>query len=299
MVFGQLVDVLDIHHHIFRDIHIAKDRRDPEHIFHAAPGYRHLALVFCGHIHDLLKPVYIGGKGGDDDALVAAHEQLVEALPHLTLGVGMARLFHIGGITEQGKYPLVAQLPQTHKVDHAAGYGRNVDFEVAGVDHRAQWGADGHRVRDAVVHVDKFHGKAAQAKNGTGLFREYLGVIKQVMLLKLQLNQSGGERGGIDRNVQILQHIGYRADVVLVPMGQNQAPYTVRVGTQIADVRQNNVDAVHILVGKTHAAVHHNNVAAKLIGRHVLADLAKSSQGYNFQFRYHISSISLKMHAKS
>ena len=185
LVFGELVDMLDIHHHIFRDIHIAKHSGNPEHIFHAAPGYGHLAVIFCRHVHDLLEPVDIGGKGGDDDALIAAHEQLVEALPHLALRVGMSRLFHVGRVAEQGKYAVIAQLAQPDQVDHSAGYGRNVDLEVAGVDYRAQRRADGqgHGVRNAVVHMNKLNGKAAQAENRSGFFREDLGVVQQIMLL--------------------------------------------------------------------------------------------------------------------
>ena len=82
-------------------------------------------------------------------------------------------------------------------------------------------------------------------------------------------------------------------------VGQDKAPDTVGVCLQVADVRQNNVNAVHILIGKAHTAVDHDNVAAELVGSHIFADLTQTAQGNNFQFRYHISSISVKLHAKS
>ena len=97
----------------------------------------------------------------------------------------MSRLFHVGRVAEQGKYAVIAQLAQPDQVDHSAGYGRNVDLEIAGVDYRAQRCADGqsHGIRNAVVHMNKLNGKAAQAENRTGFFREDLGVVQQIMLL--------------------------------------------------------------------------------------------------------------------
>ena len=56
---------------------------------------------------------------------------------------------------------------------------------------------------------------------------------------------------------------------------------------QIADVGDDAVDAVHIVPGKGHAAVHDDDLAAVLIGGHVLADLIETAQRNDFQFFCH------------
>ena len=78
-----------------------------------------------------------------------------------------------------------------------------------------------------------------------------------------------------------------RADVVLVAVGQENAPDLVLVLDQIGDVRDDHVDAVHVVIGKAHAHVHHNDVLAVLVDGEVFADLIEAAQGYNFQFFCH------------
>ena len=168
LVARQLVELLDIHHHVVRDIHIAQHLGHAQDVLHAAPGDADLAAVLHRHVDDLLQAVDVGGEGGDDDALVAALEELVEARADLALGVGVAGLFHIGGVAHQRENALVAQLAQAHQIHHAAGDRRHVDLEVAGVDDGADGRGDGqgHRVGDRVVHMDKLHREVAQPEHG-------------------------------------------------------------------------------------------------------------------------------------
>ena len=70
--------------------------------------------------------------------------------------------------------------------------------------------------------------------------------------------------------------------MILVTVGQEDAPDLLLVLDQIGEVRDDHVDAVHVVVGEAHAHVHHDHVAAILIDGHVLADLVESAQGYDF-----------------
>ena len=60
-------------------------------------------------------------------------------------------------------------------------------------------------------------------------------------------------------------------------MGDEQAPQPGSVLDEIGDVGDDAVDAVHIIAGECHAAVHHNDLPAELIDRHVLSDLIQSA----------------------
>ena len=81
-----------------------------------------------------------------------------------------------------------------------------------------------------------------------------------------------------------LQEVGDGADVVLVPVGDEQTPQPAAVFHQIADVGNDAVDAVHIVAGEGHAAVDHDDLAAVFIGGHVLADLVETAQRNDPQF---------------
>ena len=72
--------------------------------------------------------------------------------------------------------------------------------------------------------------------------------------------------------------------MVLVAVGQENAPELVLVLHDVAHVRHHQVDAVHVVLGEAEAAVHDDHVLAVFKDGHVLADLAKSAEGYDLQF---------------
>ena len=139
--------------------------------------------------------------------------------------------------------------------------------------------------------MDEFDGEDTQTEHTAGLFGKDLGIAEQIMLLPLQLPQRRRERGGVNGNVQLPQHIGYGADVVFVPVGEDDAADAGGVILEIGDVRQDHVDTVHVFIGKAHAAVHNDAVVAVFQHGHVLSDLAETAQGDEFQFLYHCNSI--------
>ena len=198
----------------------------------------------------------------------------------------MAGLFNVRGVAEQGKHALVPKLSEARDVYHAAGDRRNVYFEVSGMDDRADGRAYRQRngVGNAVVHMNELYGKAAQPEARAGLFREYLRIVEEVMLLKLQLHQRSGQRRRVDGDVKLTQYIRDSADMVLMSMGQDDTAHALRIGLEVADIGKHDVDTVHILVRKAHAAVNDNDVASELIGRHILAYFAKPPKGNDFQF---------------
>ena len=232
----------------------------------------------------------IAGEGGDDDALLAAGELPLEGGAHGALGHGVARALHIGGVCQQGQHAVPAQLAEAGQVDDLAVDGGGVDLKVAGVDHGAHAGMDGegHRVGDGVVHMDELHLELAGANGLPGLHHMELGAAQEPVLLELELDEPGGEAGAVDGQVHLLEHIGDGADVVLVTVGDEHAPQPPVVLHKIAHIGDHAVDAVHIIAGEGHAAVHHDDLAAVLIGGHVLADLVETAKRDDFQFFSHI-----------
>ena len=145
-------------------------------------------------------------------------------------------------------------------------------------------GLDGeaHRVGDGVVGVDEFHGEFARADDLARLAGNELGLVQQAVLLQLQPDQPRGHAGGVNWGVDGAQHIGQRANVVLVAVGDEDAPDLGLVFDQVAHVGDDHVDTVHIVVRETHAAVHDNDIVAELVYGHVLADLIQTAKRNNF-----------------
>ena len=255
----------------------------------------HLPAVLGGHGDHLLDAVHIGGKGGDDDALVTAPEEGVKGGAHAPLALGVAGALHVGGVAQQGQDPLLPQLAQPGQIDHAALDGGGVDLEVAGVDHGADGALDGegHGVGDGVVDVDELHRELARLHHLAGLAGDELGLVQEPVLLQLQLHQTGGHAGGVDGGVDAAQQVGDGADVVLVAVGEEDAPDLVLVLDEIGEVGDDHVDAVHVVVGEAHAHVHHDDVAAVLVYRQVLADLVETAQRDDLQFFCHKSMLTL------
>ena len=141
--------------------------------------------------------------------------------------------------------------------------------------------------------MDKLHREPARLHNVPCLTGDELGPVQQAVLLQLQLDKAGGHAGSVDGGVDRPQHVGQRPDVVLVSVGDKDAPNLILVLNQVAHVRNDHIDAVHVVVRKAHAHVHHDDVAAVLVDGEVLANLVQTAEGNNFQFFCHIYSFLL------
>ena len=141
--------------------------------------------------------------------------------------------------------------------------------------------------------MDKLHTELSSLYHLTGLTGDELGLVQQAVLLQLQLHQPRRHAGGVDGGVDAPQEIGDGADVVLVAVGEEDAPNLVLVFDEIGKVGDNHVDAVHVVVREAHAHVHHDDVPAVLVYGEVLADLVETAKRNDLQFFCHKSNLTL------
>jgi hypothetical protein len=71
--------------------------------------------------------------------------------------------------------------------------------------------------------------------------------------------------------------------MVFMTVRQHYAFEFVRVFAQIRKIGQDEINARHLLVRERHTGVHKHHAAPLAHGCHVLADLPKSSEGYDLQ----------------
>ena len=67
--------------------------------------------------------------------------------------------------------------------------------------------------------------------------------------------------------------------MILVSVGEQNAANAVFVHFQVGDVGDDQVDAGHVFLGESQAAVDDDHVVVIFHHRHVLADLAQSAKG--------------------
>ena len=193
-----------------------------------------------------------------------AGKQAAHAFGHRLLGGGETGALGVGGIGQQRQHAAAAVLSNGGKVgDGVARKRRVVDLEVAGVQHDAGRALDreGERVRDAVVDMDRFDRKAAELDFLARADLVEDGAGSKAVLLELVLDQTDGQAGRINRHIELFEQVGQRANVVLVPVGDEQALDAVLIFEHIGEVGDHEVDAEHLFVREDEAAVDKDHVA--------------------------------------
>src|SRR5579863_2642511 len=119
------------------------------------------------------------------------------------------------------------------------------------------------------------------------------------------LEQSRRERRGIERHLQPRPQIDQRAHMVLVTVGQDEANDVFALLDQIADVRQDEIDAGQMLLGrKRHTAIDDEPLSAplvaKAVNREVHPDLAEAAQRREDKFvvRHHSARVGTRRPAR-
>ena len=90
-----------------------------------------------------------------------------------------------------------------------------------------------------------------------------------------------GEAGSIHRDIELGQDEGKGAGMVFVTVGYENAPDLIPPFQQVADVRDDQVNAGHVLLWEEHTAIYCDDVLVVLQDHHVLSDFPQPSQGNN------------------
>ena len=136
--------------------------------------------------------------------------------------------------------------------------------------------------------MDEFDLEKAHLEYISGGLGEYFYLVRKSVFLQLEANEPGCQSGRVHRAVEFPHHIGHGADVVLVSVGEDNAAHAVFVFDQITDVGDDDIDPVHILIRKSHAAVNDEYILSIFIEIHILADLIETAKRHDFQFLCHI-----------
>ena len=117
---------------------------------------------------------------------------------------------------------------------------------------------------------------------------DQLRVVAHPVLVELRLDQSERQPRAPDLGHADLAHqVRQRADVVLVSVRQDDRAQRARRVAQVAEVRQHEVDAEHLVARKAETRIDQDPLAVLLDHGHVLADLAETAEGDDSNGRRH------------
>jgi len=208
--------------------------------------------------------------------------EMFEHLRDVSLGLRVARDLRARRVGHEQEDALRGDRREPSEVGLTSVDRRVVELPVARVHDRAVRRFDGQadRVRDAVTDVIRVTAQATDGERCTRCDLAERGFLRELVLAQLGADEPERELGPVDRHVhEFPEHVRKGADVVLVGVRHQEAADPVLSGSQVPDVRDDEIDAEHLLVGEHETRVDDEDVVPHLDREHVLADLADAAEG--------------------
>ena len=162
--------------------------------------------------------------------------------------------------------------------------GSGIDFEIAGVNDHAQrsMNRQSHTIHQAVRHLNGMDRERAELEALVRPDFVQFGVVKQSMLFQFVFDIGEGELRAPNRNIQFAKDPWQGADMVLVPMGENDAAYPLAVLNQIGDIGNNDIDTQQFSFGEHEAGINDDDIVAPADGHAVHSELAQAAERAQF-----------------
>jgi hypothetical protein len=281
-------------HQAVRHLDVAQLTPDSDVLAHRAPDQRDLAVKRGGGVDDLLHAVDVRGEARDDDPSPGPREDLLELRSDDRLGGREAIAVGVRRVPAQEQHALGPELREPRDVGRLAIHGRLVELVVAGEHHGSELACERDRARvgDRVRHVDQLRAEGPQLERLARLDIDQDGVA-QLVLVELRTRHRHRQGPAIDRRHrdrrELAQDPGQRPEVVLVPVRDDDRLDVRGALAQVAEVRQDEVDADHLRGREAQTDIDDDDPIVLLDDGHVLADLAQPPEGEYPQLAHAVS----------
>ncbi len=111
--------------------------------------------------------------------------------------------------------------------------------------------------------------------------------VSQAVAGELHFQQSPGQRGGVDRCVDQLQHVLDCACMVFVAMGDDDPTHPMALVIQIMEIRDDVIDPQHIILWEHDARIDDENILTIFDRHHIFPDFPQPPEGKNSQLIAH------------
>ena len=131
--------------------------------------------------------------------------------------------------------------------------------------------------------ANEFDGERSKSHDVARLDAMQHHVAQDSMLIQLAFRQSQREARRVNGNVDPFQHVRQRANVILVPMRENNRGDLLPILFEDFEIRNANIDAIDALFGKAHARIEHQHLVPKPQQSTVHPELADTAEGNDFK----------------
>ena len=272
--------LVQAHHDVVGDLEVAEVASHRDVVDHGAAGDEDAPAVAGGAVHDDLHAGDQRCERRDDDAPLGGADVPIEGLSYALLGRSEALHLDVGGVDTEEEGAVFAQVGEAGEVCVLAEQRGVVNLEVAGVDDGAERGLDDEAggVRDGVGDGEELHGEGANIDDVAGLDDVELGAVEEAVFLQLHLDEAAGELEAEDGDFDIAEEEGDGANVVLVPVGEEDGLEAIDVVEDVGEVRDDEVDAGVFGIREEEADIDGDHGVAVLVDHHVAADFAEAAE---------------------
>ena len=249
---------------------------------HRTPNKSDLAPVSGSRIEHLLNPVDVRSKRSHHNLPACARNHLVNNRANFRLRTDKSRSVGIRRIAHEQIDALFTGTGKGTQIGQAVVNGELVDFEIASYEDIALLGANknGKRIGNRVVDRDKLHVERANIFPVTLVDNH--GVWRYFVLGKLGFNKGNRERRTDKRNIgAVFEQVRHSADMVLMPMGENNALNIIDMPDEVVEVGKNEVNSRVFFFREKHAAINNDNASLIFENITISSDFAEPAERNN------------------
>jgi hypothetical protein len=112
-------------------------------------------------------------------------------------------------------------------------------------------------------------------------------IVHQVVFFQLSFGEADRKVRSVDGDVEFFEDVRQRAEVVFVPVRQNNGGQVLPVFFQKVEIGNRNVNPVHALFWKPHAGVNDDHVVCVPHGHTIHPELADAAERDDLQYIAH------------
>ena len=131
--------------------------------------------------------------------------------------------------------------------------------------------------------LDEADPERPQPNRAAGAHPFQVAPVGEVVLAQLAGHQAEREVAAVDRDAHLFEQIRYGADVILVAVGQNDAADFLRMGDEVGEIRDDDIDAENLFLGKHEAGVDHDQIAPAAQHRAIQTEFAEATERDDLQ----------------
>ena len=268
---------------VVRDVHVAEVARDVGVLAHRAADECDLSPALDAGVDRLLHAVHVRRERGDENAPGAAREDLAERLADDPLRLGDAGPLRVRRVAEHEGDASIPDLGELADVGALPVHRRVIELVVAGV-HDSAAGSLEHdcgSIGNRMGHPDELDAERPEVERRV-VRRDLaqVGFAHQAVLVELRLHEPERQAGPVhDGHAHLAHQIRQRPDMVFVAVREHDAADHVLALSQVREVGQYEVDAEMLVARKREAGVDDHDRSLRLVGGHVLPDLAQTAEG--------------------